>query len=86
MENDAPVVGPDALTANFKMEQTGRLRRHGESASVRSGRHPGLISTVGVFTSASPRGLDRGNVDLLHHHHRIEGTLCLAATSRKRIG
>jgi hypothetical protein len=41
---------------------------------------------LGVFTSASPRGLDRGDVDLLHRHHRREGTLCLTSTSRKRIG
>ena len=41
---------------------------------------------VGVFTSASPRCLDGGDVDLLHRHHRLEGTLCLTATSRKRIG
>ena len=41
---------------------------------------------VGVFPSASPRCLDGGDVDLLHRHHRLEGTLCLTATSRKRIG
>jgi hypothetical protein len=40
---------------------------------------------VGVFTSASPRCLDGGDVDLLHRHHRLEGTLCLTATRRKRI-
>ena len=39
-----------------------------------------------MFTSASPRCLDGGDVDLLHRHHRLEGTLCLIATSRKRIG
>jgi hypothetical protein len=39
-----------------------------------------------VFTSASPRCIDAGNVDLLHRHHRVEGTLCLTATSCKRIG
>src|SRR6266536_973635 len=33
-----------------------------------------------------PRCLDRGDVDLLHRHHRLEGTLCLTATSRKRLG
>ena len=40
----------------------------------------------GVFPSASPRCLDGGDVDLLHRHHRLEGTLCLTATSGKRIG
>src|SRR5207253_6541315 len=41
---------------------------------------------VGVCTSASPRCLDGGDVDLRHLHHRLEGTLCLTAASRKRIG
>ena len=40
----------------------------------------------GAFTSASPRCLDGGDVDLLHRHHRLEGTLCLVATRRQRIG
>ena len=39
-----------------------------------------------VSTSAAPRGLDGGDVDLLHRHHRREGTLCLTAASRKRVG
>ena len=39
-----------------------------------------------VPSSAPPRCLDGGDVDLLHRHHRLEGTLCLSATSRKRIG
>jgi hypothetical protein len=38
-----------------------------------------------VSTSAPPRCLDGGDVDLLHRHHRLEGTLCLTATSRKRL-
>jgi hypothetical protein len=46
----------------------------------------GQKGLVGVFTSASPRCFDDGDVDLLHRHHRLEGTLCLTATSRKRIG
>ena len=37
-------------------------------------------------TSAPPRCLDGGDVDLLHRHHRLEGTLCLTASSRKRLG
>src|SRR5882724_1862534 len=40
---------------------------------------------IGVFTSASPRCLDLGDVDLFHRHHGLEGTLCLGATSRKRL-
>src|SRR6266571_1134248 len=41
---------------------------------------------VGVFKSASPRGLDGGDVDLLHRHHRLEGALCLIASGCKRVG
>src|ERR1700741_4310189 len=41
------------------------------------------LPTLSVFTSASPRCLDGGDVDLLHRHHRLEGTLCLIATNRK---
>src|SRR6266478_1470582 len=33
--------------------------------------------------SAAPRGLDRGDVDLLHFHHRIKGTLCFRAADRQ---
>src|SRR5216110_2106366 len=39
-----------------------------------------------VSTSAPPRRLDGGDVDLLHRHHRFEGTLCLTAASRERVG
>ncbi len=40
-----------------------------------------------VFSaSAPPRGLDGGDVDLFHRHHRVEDTLCLTATSRGRVG
>ena len=37
-------------------------------------------------TSAPPRCVDGGDVDLRHRHHRLEGTLGLTATSRKRLG
>lgn len=40
---------------------------------------------VGMSTSASPRCLDGGHIDLLHRHHRLKGTLCLAASGCKRI-
>ena len=70
MEKDAPVVGPDAPTANSTMVQ--------DIATADPGRRPGA--------SASPRRLDGGDVDILHRHHRREGTLCLTAASRKRIG
>src|SRR6476661_10429797 len=36
---------------------------------------------------SAPTGfLDRGDVDLLHRHHRLEGALRLSTTSRKSIG
>src|SRR5215211_279679 len=45
------------------------------------------MSTYGcIAQSAPPRCLDRGDVDLLHRHHRLERTLCLVATRRKRVG
>src|SRR5262245_51273882 len=33
-----------------------------------------------------PRPLDRGDVDFLHSHHRVESALCFIAASRKRVG
>ena len=36
-------------------------------------------------TSAAPRRLDRGDVDLLHAHHRIERALCFIAAGRHRL-
>src|SRR6185503_11842231 len=41
---------------------------------------------VQPVTSAPPRCLDRGDVDLPHRHHRREGTLGLTATRGKRVG
>jgi hypothetical protein len=35
---------------------------------------------------AAPRCLDFGDVDLLHGHHGVEGTLGFGATSRERLG
>jgi hypothetical protein len=44
-----------------------------------------LDGRFGLFTSASPRFFDGGNIDLLHRHHGIEGAFCLTAAGRKRI-
>jgi hypothetical protein len=57
-----------------------------ETDSFLPAHNSGRIRTLGVFTSAPPRSLDGGDVDLLHLHHRLEGALCLIATSRERIG
>jgi len=40
--------------------------------------------TRGNPTSSPPRCLDLGEHHLFHRHHRLEGALCLGATSRKR--
>src|SRR5687767_13803726 len=40
----------------------------------------------GDALSAPPRCLDGGNVDFLHRHHRFEGTPCLIAAGRERVG
>ena len=82
MENDAPVVGPDAPTA----DSTGHCDRRLESANFRFARDPDEYGRLGVSTSASPRCLDGGDVDLRHRHHRLKGALCLNTASRKRIG
>src|SRR6478736_4458243 len=37
-------------------------------------------------TSAAPRRLDRGDVDLPHAHHRIKRALCFVAAGRQRLG
>jgi len=37
------------------------------------------------WTSAAPGRLDRGNVNLLHAHHRIECALCFMACMPERV-
>ena len=64
--------------------QTGALARFWRGGIISTVRGNATESTLA--TSASPSCLDRGNVDLLHRHHRLEGTLCLTAACRKRIG
>src|SRR5437899_2206878 len=39
-----------------------------------------------LAVSAVPRRLDRGDVDLLHAHHRIKRALCFIAAGRQRLG
>src|SRR6185295_2784216 len=39
-----------------------------------------------ISPSAAPRRLNRGDVDFLHFHHRIESALCFIAANRKRVG
>ena len=67
------------ITAIPKSE---RLHR-GEAYGIPS---YGISKSGIVFTSAAPRFFDGGDVDFLHRHHCLEGTFCLAATSRKRLG
>src|SRR5437588_3816640 len=40
---------------------------------------------VNIGTSAAPRRLDRGDVDLLHAHHRFKRALCFIAAGRHRL-
>jgi hypothetical protein len=85
MENDGPVVGLDAPTAKsnvVKLENRGDWRLLLSCLRVIQDHY----GCDGVFTSASPRCLNSGDVDLVHRHHHFEGTLGLTATSRKRIG
>ena len=84
MENDAPVVGPDAPTANCEMVhlEVATADWSGPTSGLRGSRR---IGRFGVFTSASPRCLDGGDVNLFHRQHRLEGTLGLTAASRERI-
>ncbi len=68
------------------LDVQGLLNRNRSCPYVPGGdSSPQMVQPV-VSTSAPPRGLDGGDVDLLHRHHRFEGTLCLTATSRKRLG
>jgi hypothetical protein len=48
-----------------------------QSLMEREARKP--MAQPVVSTSAPPRCLDGGDVDLLHRHHRLEGTLCFTA-------
>src|ERR671913_788756 len=70
-----PATVPSTTSVNSRIETNSTFRRLQGRATGR-----------GAFTSAPPRGLDGGDVDLLHRHHCREGTLCLTATSRKRVG
>jgi hypothetical protein len=85
MENDAPVVGPDAPTANSKMVKLDIATADWSRPTSGLGVIQTYKDVSACSRSASPRCLDGGDVDLLHRHHRLEGTLCLTATSRKRI-
>ena len=62
---------------------SGGTRRDSHESSLKS--HTNL-SAIWDRHLAPPCCLDGGDVDLLHRHHRLEGTLCLIATSCERIG
>src|ERR1700686_3406155 len=64
----------------------GRRRRSAQTLPSQTRSAGGGRAGEDVFTSASPRCLDGGDIDLLHRHHRLKRALCLSATSRKRIG
>src|SRR5262249_14468559 len=58
----------------------------GGTRNIRIGSVIVSFLICGKRLSASPRCLDSGDVNFLHRHHRLEGTLCLTATSGKRLG
>jgi hypothetical protein len=86
MENDAHVVGPDAPIANSTMVKPTCESRTGICQLLVYACSRTIKDVSACSRSASPCCLDGGNVDLLHRHHRLEGTLGLTATGRKRIG
>src|SRR5262245_38801383 len=87
---------PDAVCRSCLFKTTSHsLSRTGFGASVPKSKRPSSrdSSFRGVScdithssdemndrASAPPRGLDGGDVDLLHRHHRLERTLCLVAS------
>jgi hypothetical protein len=83
MESDAPVVGLDVPTAKSRMVKL-------DIATEGWGRSTSGLCLIQENpsgpTSASSRGVDGGDVDFLHVHHRLEGAFCLSSTRGKRIG
>ena len=77
----------DVRRRGCRARRGGRPGRVASSPSCRPARSgDGAARRVEPDPSAPARCLDGGDVDLLHRHHRFEGTLCLAATGRQRIG
>src|SRR3954471_22382327 len=56
-----------------------RRRRKGPRLQLSAARRPG-------GTSAAARRLDRGDVDLLHAHHRVKRALCFIAAGGEGLG
>jgi len=97
LEGDRPQVRPrryDDTPDSTGFNESGRLRSRKKATAGSRKRspqwHTGCVARAGSATrrttSAPPRGLDGGDVDLLHRHHRLEGTLCFTATGRQRLG
>src|SRR5262245_62408607 len=70
----APIVSADAFRRCMSATPGGPAHCRASGSTARCPR------------SASPGLLDRGDVDLLHRHHRVEGALGLAAAGRERVG
>ena len=85
MESDGPVAGLDVPTAKSPMAEGDSRSRTG-FANRGLARGQDQSGRLGVSRSALARCLDGGDVDLLHRHHGLEGTVGLTATSRKRVG
>ena len=91
-ERSASAMGPGrSITCSPSAACRRRLEAAQAGASRRDelGRVPMAPPRRGSScdgTSAAPRRLDRGNVDLLHVHHRIKCALCFIAAGRQRLG
>jgi hypothetical protein len=60
----------------------GSMFAQGSSAALsEQSFHPRLRHRANIATSAAPRRLDRGDIDLLHPHHRVKCALCFIAAS-----
>src|SRR5262249_21613800 len=68
----SPQFSEDRLALNFADKFESTLR------------HVALTQPCGAL--AARRGLDRGDVNLLHSHHRIKRALCFIAAGRQRLG
>jgi hypothetical protein len=77
--NESTAALPGSMTWMAIRLSFGSRRPQSHKGDIRKER-------IVVFTSAAPRCFNRGNVDLLHRHHRLKRALCLAATSPQRLG
>ena len=72
---------------SFKSRRTCTISKmHAGLVAVQSGRTAAMLQVLAMERSTATRRFDRGNVDLLHAHHRTERAPCLLAAGRERLG